>query len=542
MKCAIRSLYLLLLAVFMSVGCSGSPLHNHPTAAPPPLTITPTFDIPTSRPTDTLEPSLPPPPSPTPIPSSWLTYVDPGLHFSFRYPSTWKAELSSRYSGPDGYFEVKILNDSISIFAAITTRCVLEANEKPDIFGGFAAVSPWQGWDAGRGEWNGIGCTVVPDNDQANDPHDQAVLYTSFGTPWPENTTLALRTDSGHFQAILSTLRATDFYTPTPHPINVYDTPACSMPLADPNPTILHFAGLTITEYPLVNAGCEPAAHYDGFQTRVQALGLDLWGRHGVDLARQVEEDNQALEPFGYRLVPRQVPIPVGSGSKQTTVADLYHEDKLIASNLNQIGPVSVKSDGTDFILWMQDTYKSLPAMEVRRDSFKALNYWEDGFNTAWVGSDVIEYEYDMVNHLYGAGIPTRAYLYRNGDVFFTMAIPRIGAGSRLIDPLTSWDGHWILEMSNVVFEDGQILNQALGYSEIFNWHLVNNEPFYFYRKGNSYAISYGGQTLPGSYDDILHGNLCCSYGVYNIDSLSMGAWFYARKGDTWYLVSALYE
>jgi hypothetical protein len=462
-------------------------------------------------------------------------YTDLALHFSFRYPSNWKAESANRTSGADGFFEVDLLPGSISEFVAGTSRCVLEANKTPNAFGNFPVVSSWNGF-------NTFGCTITPDRGEAPTPEEQAVLYAPMARPWPKDTTLALRTDVAHFDAILSTFQVNEFATITPHPINVYDTPAGSEPLPDPSPHISHFAGLTITEYPLVNAGCEPEAHIEGFQARVQALSFNVFDLWNSDLSQTVEEDNQALEPFGYRLVPRYVTQPTGSGSKQVAASDLYHEDELLAFGLQRIGQVSVNADGTDFILWVQDTYDNLPATEIRRESFKTFSYWETSFNTSWVGSDVIEYQYDRTDHLYGAGAPTRANLYRNGQLIFTLVVPTEWAAGEPIDSLISWNGHWILEMDNIVFEDGQILNQALGYSEIFNLHLVNNKPFYFYRKGNSYAISYGGQTLPWQYDDILHGDLCCSYGVYNIDSLSTGAWFYARKGDIWYLVSALSE
>ena len=93
--------------------------------------------------------------------------------------------------------------------------------------------------------------------------------------------------------------------------------------------------------------------------------------------------------------------------------------------------------------------------------------------------------------------------------------------------------------MDSVLVEDGELLNNVLKYAEIFEWHLVKDEPFYFYYKDSSYGISYAGNELSLHYDDIIHGQLCCDPGVYSIISTSSGAWFYARKGDIWYMVQA---
>jgi hypothetical protein len=125
----------------------------------------------------------------------------------------------------------------------------------------------------------------------------------------------------------------------------------------------------------------------------------------------------------------------------------------------------------------------------------------------------------------------------RNGQVVDRLAINPPGAAGYPVTGFWSWDGHWLLEMDSVVVQDGELLNQSLGYEEIFNWQLMGGEPFYFFQKGAGYGLSYAGQELPLRYDDILHGQLCCDKARYSLVSTLTKVWFYARRGGIWYLV-----
>jgi hypothetical protein len=91
-----------------------------------------------------------------------------------------------------------------------------------------------------------------------------------------------------------------------------------------------------------------------------------------------------------------------------------------------------------------------------------------------------------------------------------------------------------VLEVDGIVVIDGEIINDALGYDEIFEWHLINGKPFYFFRQGQMVGMSYAGQVLPWRYDDVIHGFLCCDPAVYNIQSSELGVWFYARVNGVW--------
>ncbi len=543
MKPKIVLLHLILVLFFLTAGCTGVSVTIFPTATPSILQTT-KKSTPIFQPSETLEPSPTFPPSPTPIPDSWLTFTDASFHLKFRFPENWQPESPTHYSGPDGYFELTQQTYPASEFDSISTFCILEANQNKAVaLGVLPYVTTWQGVDPQMQISLGSGCTITPGGDTLPTPRDQAVLYARYPQPWSRDTLLVLRTDSKHFDSILRTLQFIGSVTPTPHPVNVYDSPACSLPLADPDVKITRTSALTITEYPLVNADCDPMAHFDGFQAHVRSMGLDTFARYSTDLVLRAEEADRLLEPFGYRLVVRQTELGGGNpvlASKQITVLDLYRDDEQLMANINRVGPVSVKASADDFIFWVEDTYNNIPPTEVRRTTLNTINWWETGFNTAWVGSDLIKYEYDMKTHLSPAGAPSQAIVNRNGQPVYSFAISPPGSAGYPIQWLYSWHGHWILEADNSLVEDGELQNSKLGYSEIFNWHPVKDKPFYFYREGNSYGISFDGQALPPHYDDVMHGLLCCDWAAYNINSLSNGAWFYARRAGIWYLVSVL--
>lgn len=156
----------------------------------------------------------------------------------------------------------------------------------------------------------------------------------------------------------------------------------------------------------------------------------------------------------------------------------------------------------------------------------------------AGVGTDKYAFEYAS-SPLFPSGSPSQLLITHNGQLVDTLAVGQFGPAGYPVSGFWSWNGHWLLEMDSVVVDNGELLNHSLKYTQIFAWHLVNNEPFYFFQKDSSYGIHYAGQELPLHYDDIIHGQLCCDPAVYSIISTPSGAWFYALKGDIWYLVQA---
>ncbi len=275
---------------------------------------------------------------------------------------------------------------------------------------------------------------------------------------------------------------------------------------------------------------------------RVRTLKINNEARYDEDGGRQAQAANHVLEQFGYRLVSRQFDLsnpPGNTAPSEITIFDLYQGDKILTTGITQVGQVTVNASGDDFILWVQDKFNNKPAMEIRRSSLRTLNWWESGFNSAWVGSNLIRYAYAS-DHLFPVGSASQAIVYQNDEAIYSLTIPQPGPAGDPVQSLWTWQGHWVMEAGNVVVQDGVLQNAKLGYDEMFAWHLVNEKSFYFFSKNGAYGISYGGQTLPERFDDIIHGLLCCEPASYSPESLSVGAWFYGLKDKTWYRVSIL--
>lgn len=152
------------------------------------------------------------------------------------------------------------------------------------------------------------------------------------------------------------------------------------------------------------------------------------------------------------------------------------------------------------------------------------------------VAGDRVEWKYDQ-DHLFPVGAPSQLHVLRNGQVIYTLAIPHMSPAGGPVRSFWSWEDHWILEVENVVILDGEIQNQALGYDEMFEWHLVKGRPFYFFRKADRFGITYDGQIFPRRYQELIHGFLCCDPGAYRLVSTDSGARFYARRDGAWWYV-----
>jgi hypothetical protein len=107
---------------------------------------------------------------------------------------------------------------------------------------------------------------------------------------------------------------------------------------------------------------------------------------------------------------------------------------------------------------------------------------------------------------------------------------------------LWSWDGHWLLEVDGFLIQDGEVLNERLGYEDIFGWQLLNGKPFYYFRKGPRVGISYDESILSVYYDEVIHYR-CCEASMFNHDGNQDMVWFYGLREGAWYYVEmGVYE
>ena len=95
----------------------------------------------------------------------------------------------------------------------------------------------------------------------------------------------------------------------------------------------------------------------------------------------------------------------------------------------------------------------------------------------------------------------------------------------------------WIFECEEKVFINGKDIGKEKGYSKIFDYSYIDDNPFYFYEKNSLIYISYNNKSLPHKYKKVLH-YLCCGPSMLNPASYNKMVCFYAQKEDgNWYYV-----
>jgi len=99
-----------------------------------------------------------------------------------------------------------------------------------------------------------------------------------------------------------------------------------------------------------------------------------------------------------------------------------------------------------------------------------------------------------------------------------------------------NWNGHWVWVLRDFVIVDGEILNQVLGFQEIFYWVLIDDKPTYFFRKDGRVGFSFDGKIYPLEYQNIAV-YMCCGYAVNNPSIENNSVQFFAERAGVWYYV-----
>lgn len=232
------------------------------------------------------------------------------------------------------------------------------------------------------------------------------------------------------------------------------------------------------------------------------------------DLNVALAPDNAALAGFGYRI------------EGDEPYYDLYRGDERVANDLLSVRPVSVNEAGDDFAMAVED--RQGRSYLVRAASIEP---WEP---TAHVFTPPV-FVWDRLVTVQQYGTFRDVAVLAGSELLyvFSLSEPQIDSP---IKGLWSWDEQWVLEANGHLIVDGQDMNEVLGYDEIFGWRLLSGQPFYFYSEGERVGISYSGQRLSQSYDEVVH-YLCCEPAVFNVQGNRDMVWFHARRDGTWYYV-----
>lgn len=285
---------------------------------------------------------------------------------------------------------------------------------------------------------------------------------------------------------------------------------------------------LRVDEHRIVSAEIDGPGHFEYTDRLGPSLLERIEGLRARAAEQKLARANSALAAFGYRLEVRDDP------SWNRTVYDLVHEGEPqpLITGLSHFWPVSVNASGTEFILAAENAPNAMPPyLLVHADHIEP---WEAESN-AFLPPEFVG---DALARVIVTGFPTLTIQVElDGQVVYQDTAVAYGAYLPLQN-LTTWDGHWALELDDRLILDGQDLGQAMGYDAVFGFTLIRGHPFYFFEQGGRVRLSYAGRTLPNVYNRIFH-NQCCEAAMHNVEFLEDMVLFHALWNGTWYWVEA---
>jgi hypothetical protein len=452
----------------------------------------------------------------TPGPS-WTTFSASGIQFAA--PSDWSEQAAGVLEGPDGFAHLSVLPID---GAAPGAACLTEANRaKPGRFGQLPEIRDLY--------QNAVqtGCLILPSPDQPAGRRGESLLLLWLPSSRQAAVRLALHADRTHIEAIAASLHLAEIIPIPPS--------GCDYSIRSQAPRTFDADRLRITEFAVASepagAACDPLADPPAFNALASSGEAAARTASVLDAqfsSQRMERLNQRLAPFG---------ISVRTSERRFTIT--LNGNKLHA-NISWIGPLSMNSSVSDFRLPMVDGYDGgtfilSPAGLQRPDDWDILLY--DRVFPVFAGDDLISLAYDYEVYPRQVNNPALLNIFKNGEVIDTWSVSGASLDGGPARSLSAWQGHWLLELPGVVLEDGQSLNERLGYSEMFTWRIINQRPFYFFRQDVQVRISYNDQVLEPVYDQVLYEPLGGTAILLRLKAYESGLFFYARRANTWYYV-----
>lgn len=435
-------------------------------------------------------------------------YADPAGHFTVRLPVDWQRSEDGSYVGSDGYFRTGYLPEMGYMGYALRV-CERLANSvqgpvwRPSMYdmGGLASCSlrPLPGGDVDL-------VRIIVKNPAAN----------------PDERYFYMEADAAHIEGISDSLQILGpERTPAPFyhrqdALRPEDEAFWAAAVSLPD-------GWNVEEYPLVSMD-----HFKPGSFNLNAyLPADvLKRRSGIKIPWEdrLAQANEVLSRFGYSLQPSSVPPAVLVDS---ILYKFYHGDEMLVDKIRSYSsPITNQSDDDFFMLLYTTDHRDIAVGGTRFELWRADPFEYKLHLPVYHGDDLLiaywEPELSQIQIRHGE------------EVVF--AIAAVMTAVMPLDDFWSWDGHWMMEADGFLIQDGVILNERMGYEEIFNWQLREGKPFYIFRNGPRVGISYAGEILPLVYDEIYHYG-CCGLTHFNPTAYGGKLWFYALRDGFWYYV-----
>jgi len=288
---------------------------------------------------------------------------------------------------------------------------------------------------------------------------------------------------------------------------------------------------LVVREWPIVPATVIGPGRFEYNDVLGEEILSYIRALRDQSAERSLALTNEALASFGYRLDSRF------DAGWNRTFYDLYREGEAepLLSGLSPLWEVplnaSVNASGTDFVLVVENAPNTRPLyLLVNSDEVQEWDSGESWARPGYVGDDLARVtRTDEASFTYQVELGTRS-VYSGTAALHGAYMP--------LRSLTTWDGHWVLEVDDHLIMDGQDIGQTLGYDAAFGFARIGGQPFYFFEQNGLVGISYGEQVLPHLYEQVLH-NRCCEAAIHNVEAGPEAVWFHALRDGVWYWVEA---
>lgn len=453
-------------------------------------------------------PTLPPYPEPgtrpslTPISATLQLFEDPAGGFSLHLPVAWeKGPDGLSYSGKDGFFRMGYLPEMAYQQKAAHVCAALKR------------AFPGR-WIDGDYSVNGAElaqvCSLLPAAGNKSDP--PRLILQDRDAP-PEQHYAYLEADQTHLDSILTWLVLKNPASNGTY--NLYlggslrPEDQAFWDHADLMPP-----GLKVVEYAVAqeeNGSVDSL--YDSYTYEYPGEKVQ-WREDSSPSSRA--STGKVLEDFGYHLVEGE------TFYENRETFDLYRQGEQILSRIESIGHTSISASGQDFATILTDPESK--QWLLRKDG---ISLWDrDPFT--YILADPIFLGEELI---YPVWNPPQVVILRGSESIYS--IPVNFYTSNPVQQFFQWERGWMMETDGYLVQDGEILNDKLGYEEIFGWRLLNDQPTYFFRKGPKVGISYNSKILPVSYDYVVH-YYCCAYGMMNPRGGQNMMRFYGLRDGTW--------
>jgi hypothetical protein len=445
-------------------------------------------------------------------------YLDPGGWYALSIPAGWgQADGSGPYLGPDGFFETGYLPE-MRFVPRVLDVCQWLANiTTKDRY----AVS-WLGTHK-------PGCQLI-----SLPGADPATVLEVIENPSADfaQRFLYLKADAAHFGRFANAFTwlhpVDESAKPAFHTAGLRPEDSAFWENATPLPPTI-----TVTEYELPPEAQQEDPGSTIFLEFIPPEARPTPRPPGVTHTSTTRESlNQTLSRYGYEL----------RDGAQGGLYNLYKHGTLALENIYRLPDVYLfpTSGGEELVFTafaVKDPNQPFYAQDngasylIRNET---ISLWEEGpVNPMYAGGRPILADGKLL--ILGLGDRTnvqvrddRHNLVFSFETYFGTHIP--------IEYFQAWEQHWILEVSDFVVQDGEILNAQFGFEEVFDWHLIDGHPFYFFRKGPRVGISYNNQFFSAYYHEIIHG-YCCGLALNNPMGYEHTVRFFGKRDGLWYYV-----